>query len=59
MKTLKCYDCEQQFKAATREELLGQLYDHYMKDHRDIITGADKAEKKRWMEQFEKDWTAA
>lgn len=59
MKTFKCYDCARQFQAATREELLNQLYEHYMKDHNEIITGADEAEKKRWMEQFEKDWAAA
>lgn len=59
MKKFKCYDCDLQFHAETREELLGMLYDHYLKDHHEIITGADKAEKKRWMEQFEKDWSTA
>jgi predicted small metal-binding protein len=59
MKALKCYDCESEFKADTKEEILGHLYDHYMKDHKETIVGADDSEKKRWMEQFEKDWAAA
>lgn len=59
MKTMKCYDCEITFEADTREEILGHLYDHYMKDHKEIITGADENEKKRWMERFEKDWVEA
>lgn len=59
MKTLKCYDCETTFQAETREEILNHLYDHYMKAHTAIITGADESEKKRWMAQFEQDWAAA
>lgn len=58
-KAIKCYDCEMEFKAYTREEILGQLYDHYMKDHNAVITGASEDEKKAWMEQFEKDWATA
>lgn len=59
MKTFKCYDCEATFQAETREGVLGILYDHYMKDHREIITGASEEEKKAWMERFEKDWSSA
>lgn len=59
MKKIKCYDCETEFQAETREEILGQLYDHYMKDHKEIITGASEDEKKAWMERFEKDWSSA
>ena len=59
MKTIKCQDCEAEFKADTREEILGHLYDHYIKDHNEIITSVDDAGKKRWMEQFEKGWVAA
>ena len=59
MKTLKCYDCEGEFEAETREEILNILYDHYMKDHKEIITGASEEEKKAWMARFEKDWLAA
>ncbi len=59
MKEFKCYDCEGKFQAETKEELLGTLYDHYMKDHKEVITGADEAEKKRWMNQFQKDWEIA
>ena len=58
-KTIKCYDCDGQFQAETREEMLNQLYSHYMKEHKEIITSADEAAKKQWMEQFEKDWQAA
>lgn len=56
MKTLKCYDCDKQFESETRDDILSQLYTHYMKEHLSVITGAAEAEKKRWMEQFEKDW---
>ena len=30
-----------------------------MKDHKEVITSANESEKKKWMEQFEKDWVAA
>jgi predicted small metal-binding protein len=59
MKTLQCYDCDAEFTAQTKEEILGYLYDHYLKDHQATIVGADESEKKIWMEQFEKDWAAA
>lgn len=59
MKTIKCYDCEGSFEAETREEILNQLYKHYMEVHKEIITTADYTEKNRWMEQFEKDWATA
>ena len=59
MKAFTCYDCEEAFQAASREEILGLLYEHYMKEHRGIITSARSAEKKAWMERFEKDWAAA
>ena len=57
-KTITCYDCEAKFTAFTRQEILGQLYDHYMKEHNETITKANKDEKKAWMERFEKDWIA-
>ena len=59
MKTIKCYDCDQSFEAETREGMLNLLYDHYMKEHKDIITGASEEEKKAWMERFDNDWAAA
>lgn len=59
MKTITCYDCEQSFQAETREEILNQLYKHYMAEHHVIITGASEAEKKQWMERFERDWSKA
>ena len=59
MKTMKCYDCDVVFEAETRDEILNLFYDHYMKEHKEIITGASEAEKKAWMEQFDKDWAAA
>ncbi len=58
MKKFKCYDCDEQFQAETREEVLDLLYGHYMKDHKEIITGASEDEKKDWMKRFEKDWLA-
>ncbi len=56
---MKCYDCDVQFTSDTKEGILNQFYAHYMKEHHAIITGADEAEKKRWMEQFAKDWSVA
>jgi len=58
-KKFKCYDCPAEFEAESREEILGILYEHYMKDHKEIITGASEEEKKAWMEKFEKDWAQA
>jgi predicted small metal-binding protein len=59
MKTITCQDCEKKFQADTKEEILGYLYDHYMKDHTEIITTVDEEGKKSWMAQFEKDWAQA
>ncbi len=59
MKTIKCPDCGGAFSAVSRDEILGILYDHYMKDHHEIITGAHEQEKKVWMERFEKQWSEA
>ena len=59
MKKIKCYDCEVEFQSETRDEVLNQLYAHYMKEHKETIMGADESEKKRWMEQFNKDWETA
>jgi len=59
MKKFECYDCEISFEAEARDEILGKLYDHYMKEHYAIITGGTEEEKKAWMMQFEKDWLTA
>ncbi|MFT5849731.1 MAG: bis(5'-nucleosidyl)-tetraphosphatase [Patiriisocius sp.] len=59
MKTIKCYDCEADLHSETRAEILDALYEHYMKDHNDVIIGASGEAKKEWMVQFEKDWAAA
>ena len=59
MKAITCYDCDQSFQAETREEVLNFLYEHYMKDHRAVITSASEEEKKAWMQRFEADWAAA
>ncbi len=59
MKTIKCYDCELEMESEDRDEMLQKLYDHYMEQHKEIITGVDEAGKKAWMVQFEKDWGAA
>ena len=56
MKKISCYDCSESFDAETREDVLNQLYGHYMKEHQAVITGASTEEKKAWMERFEKDW---
>jgi len=59
MKKIKCYDCDHEFQAVTREEILSTLYTHYMEEHKEIITGVNEEEKKAWMERFEKDWSEA
>lgn len=56
MKKFTCYDCAMQFDARARDTLLHALHDHYMKDHYEIITGVNEAEKKAWMERFQQDW---
>ncbi len=57
MKKFECYDCDVEFKAETREQMLNMLYAHYMSEHKEIITGANEAEKKDWMAKFDKDWS--
>ncbi len=59
MKKFICYDCEQTFQSETREDVLNQLYAHYMKEHAETITKASEDEKKAWMVKFEKDWGEA
>lgn len=59
MKKMKCYDCEEVFQADAKDQILMSLYNHYMKEHKAIITGGSEEEKKAWMENFEKDWVAA
>ncbi len=59
MKEFKCYDCDEKFKAETKEELLDHLYKHYLKEHRKVIAGANPTEKQAWMNRFEKDWAEA
>jgi len=59
MKTIDCQHCEAHFTADTKEAILGVLYDHYMKDHTQIITTIDEAGKQAWMQAFEARWQAA
>ena len=59
MRKFSCYDCEAEFTSDSRMDILKQLYEHYMRMHKDIITKASEEEKKAWMEQFERDWEAA
>lgn len=59
MKEIECYECGAAFRAVTRDEILGMLYDHYIKDHHEVITNVSDQDKKAWMERFEKDWASA
>jgi predicted small metal-binding protein len=59
MKTMKCQECGGEFQAVKREEILKTLYNHYMEAHPEVIPNATDAEKKTWMDRFEKEWTAA
>jgi hypothetical protein len=59
MKKIQCQHCEEEFSAETREEMLSVLYNHYIKDHNEIITTVDDAGKKKWMEAFEVRWSTA
>ncbi len=60
-KTITCYvdGCEVSFTSGGRNTLLGEVYAHYMEVHPDVIPNASDEEKKAWMENFEKDWSAA
>ena len=59
MKIMKCYDCDHEMSAEDRDSMLKEMYNHYMSEHKDIITGASDDEKKAWMAQFDTDWVAA
>ncbi|MCA9357166.1 hypothetical protein H6784_00345 [Candidatus Nomurabacteria bacterium] len=59
MKIIKCYNCDLILKAKTKQEMLNQLYLHYMSEHEKVILGADTTKKKLWMEKFNKDWSEA
>jgi len=59
MKQITCYNCENVFESETSEDILNQLFAHYMKDHPEVIPNASDEEKKAWMVQFNKDWEAA
>ncbi len=59
MKNITCYDCAVVFESETREDILNQLYTHYVAEHKAVITRVSEAEKAAWMERFEKDWAAA
>lgn len=53
---MKCYDCDKEFTAETADEILNQMYQHYMADHKEIIEGIDESQKDAWMKQFHKDF---
>lgn len=59
MKHFHCYDCSKTFQAHSRDDVLQQLYKHYISEHYEIITKASKVEKAAWMERFESDWKTA
>jgi hypothetical protein len=59
MKKFICYECGHEFFSGSRDDMLDQLYAHYMKEHRSVITSADPTEKQNWMNRFEKDWAEA
>lgn len=59
MKKIKCYDCDTEFQSETKEDVLNQMYTHYMDVHKEIITGVSEKEKKEWMDNFNKDWEGA
>lgn len=59
MKAIKCYECDIVFKSETRDDILNQLYSHYMEKHHAIITGASEQVKKDWMQRFQNDWLQA
>jgi hypothetical protein len=59
MKKITCYDCDKIFASKTSKEMLDQFYAHYMKEHKEVITGVNEEEKKMWMEKFNKDWENA
>ena len=61
MKAVTCYEdnCDQTFQSDDRDDILNQLYAHYTSVHPNVIPNASDADKKAWMERFEKDWEMA
>ncbi len=59
MKKVSCYDCDLLFAAYTSENVLQQMYTHYMSEHKDIIMNVTEEGKKKWMERFNSDWDNA
>ena len=60
VKTIGCYEegCEEKMEHADRDEVLNQMLSHYNSVHPEVIPNASDEDKKAWMVQFEKDWTA-
>jgi glycogen debranching enzyme len=56
MKTLNCYDCKESFTAASKDEMLVMLYEHYIDDHKEVIADNSEVEKLTWMDSFDGDW---
>lgn len=59
MKKITCYDCVVVFESETAKDVLEQMHEHYMKEHKEIITGVDEEGKKAWMAKFTADWAKA
>jgi hypothetical protein len=59
MKKFLCYECKHEFFSPSRDDMLEQLYAHFMAEHREVITSADRSQKQAFMDRFEKDWSEA
>jgi hypothetical protein len=58
MKTISCQDCEISLSSETREDILEQFLQHYIKEHQEILDTRSSEGKWAWMAEFERRWTA-
>lgn len=59
MKEMKCLDCDERFKANSPEEMMKTMMPHYMKKHKEIMSGSAKESKEDWMKRFYSEWEKA
>jgi LPS sulfotransferase NodH len=59
MKTMKCLDCDEKFKAETSEEMIKTMMPYYMEKHAEMMKGQNEETKEEWMKRFNKDWEEA
>lgn len=58
MKEIKCLDCDETFKAETKEEALMIMRPHYMSNHKEMMENGSEESKDEWFERFNKEWAS-